>query len=684
MEQSMEKRDGKNTFKDHTGFNDINSGRDKYRKEILLSFLEFLVNVTDNTEFNEPFLEIYRDLTSDKFKLAVFAEVSKGKSTTINAILGEEILKKGTGEATTRTITILTKPTQGKKHKAVFIEYKSKENITKIVAESCGETFDREVADDLDNKTERDKIASIIEGFNDRKKAAFINCILNGWENHRPLMGTEKASTLKESDSLVHDEKTAVFIKRRVIHYSNEFLNLGIDIVDTPGLGSVNERHDSETENFARNEADAALFITCPKQLISNNLKDFLKNKITVDDIPGKGFFLINQIGDLKLDELKQDYGDHDGLKDKLRYILNTELELNLEHDRIETCDALLGLHSKIIAEKQKKGSLSKNDREIWDEQAMIDKKAEFPSPLKNLDFSRFMMFEKSLMKTREVALYSYYNKILTGIKELNNRLEKEKNNILEKREELLKRRKKLPSVKEDMYLSIKTVLDNVESNISSVFNHLQNQLADFVNKFKEAIIAEQSSEMVNIKSQAEMDFKDILTSFNENHDLLWNSVRNELSQQILKQGEGLLNENVFDVCFSTTEISETDRNNLIYDISGIFDQLNSFWDLLLFKDSVKKKRSERFGIHIRKNIESQLISQVQKMEEIKKSNLRLRLYKVLSIEISKLNNEIDSLTNDKRCNEKEIERKMKIEEILCLTVKTENDLKVIAPIFKF
>lgn len=333
----------------------------------------------------------------------MFAEVSRGKSTTINALLGEEIMRKGTGEATTKTITMLTKPVKGRDHKCVVIEYRDLEEMEIRIKKVLNEINFHPDKIDLNNDSFRQKLLKDISSKSDnvshdvRSIFRYIKNVIDGWHNCKSHLGTEQITDIEFSDELIHDEKIAVFIRRRTIYYDNRFLNLGIDIVDTPGLGSVNERHDYETENFARNEADVALFITYPKELISKNLRDFLKDKITVDDIRKKGFFLINQVGDLKPNELKQDYGDHDGLKDKLRHMLNNELELNLEHDRIETCDALCALHAKIIVEKQKAGPLSKVDREIWDEQAMTDKKAELPSPQKNLDASRFPVLENSL-----------------------------------------------------------------------------------------------------------------------------------------------------------------------------------------------------------------------------------------------------------------------------------------------
>jgi len=381
------------------------SGPERYNriKSNLQHVAKFFEGRTLGSIQSEAFSNIYRDLEDDRFRVGVFAEVSRGKSTTINALLGEEIMRKGTGEATTKTITMLTKPIKGRDHKCVVMEYRDLEEMEiRIQKELNGINFHLDKMD-LNSDSFREKLLKNIyiesDSGNDdvRSVCRYIKNVIDGWHNCREHLGTEQVTDIESSDELIHDESTAVFIRRRTIYYDNSFLNLGIDIVDTPGLGSVNERHDYETENFARNEADAALFITYPKELISKNLRDFLKNKITVEDIRQKGFFLINQVGDLKPNELKQDYGDHDGLKDKLRYILNTELELNLEHDRIETCDALCALNSKMITEKQKRGPLSKIDREIWDEHAMTDKKADFPSPQKNLDASRFPVLENSL-----------------------------------------------------------------------------------------------------------------------------------------------------------------------------------------------------------------------------------------------------------------------------------------------
>ena len=79
------------------------------KKEELLTYLERISEIDAMME-NHPFSEVITSLEdmvySNKFKIALIGEFSAGKSTFINALLGEELLYYANNESTGAVTTI--------------------------------------------------------------------------------------------------------------------------------------------------------------------------------------------------------------------------------------------------------------------------------------------------------------------------------------------------------------------------------------------------------------------------------------------------------------------------------------------------------------------------------------------------------------------------------------------------
>ncbi len=161
---------------------------------------------------------LVRQLGADTFKVAVVGEYSSGKSSLLNVLLR---LHTPEGKKTEGLLPTATMPTT-----AV---------ITTLVYDPA-----QSIQITLDNKTTRTVSADQLNGFL-----------------------TEPSLRRKKfwwSSNAEENEDLAARIRHVRIGCLSPLLGEGIELIDTPGIGSVNEDHGRITKEFTA-EADAALFL---------------------------------------------------------------------------------------------------------------------------------------------------------------------------------------------------------------------------------------------------------------------------------------------------------------------------------------------------------------------------------------------------------------------------------------
>lgn len=175
-------------------------------------------------------------LMEDNFKLVVVGEFSRGKSTFINAMLGQKVLP-AKSDPTTTTINRISYGDS----KKFILHYRDK-------------TPDKEI-DETDFK-------SIVAADADDDSTSDLS--------------------LDEVSKIAYAE----------IRYPIEICRDGIEIIDTPGTNDLDQVREEITFKFIP-EADAAIFLLSAEQILSGNEVDFLKERIIRNDI-SKIFFVIN------------------------------------------------------------------------------------------------------------------------------------------------------------------------------------------------------------------------------------------------------------------------------------------------------------------------------------------------------------------------------------------------------
>lgn len=208
----------------------------------IISLYEALENIHTElgiTHFSEQLLLSKAALLADTFNVVVVGEFSRGKSTFINALLGQKILPSSTRPTT----TVINK-----------IHY------------DLNFAYNIYFRDGTNRQISEEEFQELIVG------------------------GTPDVDSAQEMELYEKHVEYIASIEYVDIAYPLELCQNGIDIIDTPGTNDTDR--EEITFKFIP-QADVAILILSATQIFSDSEKDFLKNRILANDIQ-KIFFVIN------------------------------------------------------------------------------------------------------------------------------------------------------------------------------------------------------------------------------------------------------------------------------------------------------------------------------------------------------------------------------------------------------
>ena len=181
--------------------------------------------------------------------------------------------------------------------------------------------------EDLIDKIENQKITISVIGQFKRGKSMLVNSILGdkilpiGIVPVTAVVTTiehgERAATVRFDNGIIKEipfEDMSDYINeqsnsdnhlgvRQVAVYSpSDFLEGGITLVDTPGVGSVHQKNTDEAYAFVK-ESDAVIFMLSVDSPINQIEVDFLKN---AKEFASKFYFVVNKIDTIDEDDLKE------------------------------------------------------------------------------------------------------------------------------------------------------------------------------------------------------------------------------------------------------------------------------------------------------------------------------------------------------------------------------------------
>lgn len=191
-------------------------------------------------------------LEKNEFTLAVVGEFSRGKSSLINTLLEAEHLLPTSIKPSTATITVLRYSLESK----ADVFYNSGQIVENVSLSTLDEYV---VADGLDGAPIKAKLAGKVAKLQAENKLENLSYDDIGKDVQQQAPVAEQGGGIKE----VH------------VWYPSPFLEDGITLVDTPGIGSVNPLHGEATRSFIH-KADAVVFLINTDPVISASECNFL------------------------------------------------------------------------------------------------------------------------------------------------------------------------------------------------------------------------------------------------------------------------------------------------------------------------------------------------------------------------------------------------------------------------
>lgn len=281
---------------------------------------EFIVNNEDRMNlqaFHElrdlledsPRYTDYQRLLNDKLSridngkanISVFGGFSAGKTTFINALLGDKYLATSPNP-TTATITEINNDDTS------TVVYKSEADLTETLQTLSGE--DHKTADGY-KKWINKNISKVDETYK-----PLLSGILENYDKYKDDLGQTVSIDTDALIEKISNDKDSTFIHKANVSLENEMTE-AYTLVDSPGINSINARHTSETRDIIT-ESDMIIYVSYYNHVFSRSDETFLQY---IQSLKGKDFpiiFIINAV------DLMKSEADKEKVLDYMRNALNT------------------------------------------------------------------------------------------------------------------------------------------------------------------------------------------------------------------------------------------------------------------------------------------------------------------------------------------------------------------------
>jgi GTPase SAR1 family protein len=242
-------------------------------------------------------------LANEEKLVAVFGAFSTGKSSLINAMLGESVLVVSPNPTTAAITEVHAAPAANAASQAApmaTIHMKTAEQLWEDV--SLALTGIQQSASDLREAAELAaalKPRDIPAG--KRKTLTFLKAFASGFAELGDRLGATWTMPAADASRFCAEERYACFVQRVELAQPTARLGQravpGLVLVDTPGVDSIHRRHTDVAFRYMR-QADAIVFVLYYTHALSRAEKDFLLQLAQVQDVVGseKLFVVINAV----------------------------------------------------------------------------------------------------------------------------------------------------------------------------------------------------------------------------------------------------------------------------------------------------------------------------------------------------------------------------------------------------
>lgn len=246
--------------------------------------------------------ELTQRLQAGKRMIAVFGAFSAGKSSLINALLGDAVLVVSPNP-TTASVTEIQGPNEATalsqmplQETTAWVHMKTLEAVEQDVRQVAAALH--KPVNTLDEGLQLAKTLKPLDVSSTvRRHLLYLKAVAAGYSEVRDKLGTTLQLSWEEARQFTAEERFACFVQRVQLQTPSSFLKEGLSLVDTPGVDSVHHRHTDVAFDYMR-KADAIVLVIYYTHAFSRADKDFLLQLSGVQDVVGKDklFVVINAV----------------------------------------------------------------------------------------------------------------------------------------------------------------------------------------------------------------------------------------------------------------------------------------------------------------------------------------------------------------------------------------------------
>ena len=637
------------------------------------------LDLSTSVELDKNIYKKIEEIKNREFKIFVTGEAKSGKSTFINAFLGEDILPTGFIQCTSSIIEI-RRSKDGKKRlisEEVGGGIKSEEDINKIkdflqktaaIPDEYRDIPFNIINDNFLIKFRKDK-------YSENEISDFI------LEIKKENTNLDEVTFENKIRNYIKNTNWRKVIKRIILEYPLEKLK-EVTIFDTPGVGA--EGSVGEVTRKYIKEADAFIFVKAlvGQDVETTSFKNFLEENIT-DKQKETMFLVFTRKNDTKKDDLEEvekrlEKTFYKILKKDNVFKLDSLTELHLkEYEKFNTGEELEEFLKKKIKEEREKNQDNVMNSTLRAEKSILTDDCdsnitEFFKEMKK--YSDFYKFRDKIDKFVDEA---HYLKLISFLEMLKKNCEKgianldliiksceeNKGNLQEIKKSIENTKKKI----EKIYISINEVIPffttkygGDDGSIKKIAKALLN---DIVNRIEKITYVETTSYKNIIENELE-NFYDYINGINE---IEFKKFMEEINSKALQENEKLdLPLNAFLPNFDDEEIKkifkEADKNSEYYkDTTGM---VRGFFNFITFglvertrelrKDKDKEKRL------IIEDIKRKCGEKIDDFEEILGKNIEYGIDKykeILNKNLDNATSQLDSFFKDLKNTEEMIKK---------------------------
>ncbi len=384
-------------------------------------------------------LDIYHSrLQAERLYVAFIGGFSAGKSSIVNAILGDYILPESP-EITTAVPTLLQKSPDDRNFAVIY--YLSKDEIDDLDIMYRREIATAFSAPHLENLPLRDLITEI-EGL---AKSGENRTLVNYYKTFSHLRADRKLEdtpqkkvvTITEAQEIITNERESVFIDKVLLNIDCD-LPEDVTLVDLPGVSVPNPRHRKVTYHFIEKRAHAVVFVLLAMRVFDKDEYEIMQIiRKGNEKIAQKTFWVLNRWDGLTTHEQR--------VRTDQNFNKTMREDFGIQEYKYYKTNALYGLLSQLyLRHKKIKDAKLQNHKSEY----FLDVKSRYDNDHHSaLIESQILLLRDDLFdflnnKIREVTIQSYIDslkneisdplfKLMTGIKNeyetyLDNKLDKE------------------------------------------------------------------------------------------------------------------------------------------------------------------------------------------------------------------------------------------------------------------